>query len=45
MGLGFFIAKTLIERSSGSLTLQNQEPPGTGAAVKVILRRDSLTWV
>ncbi|NJM35146.1 MAG: ActS/PrrB/RegB family redox-sensitive histidine kinase [Rhodomicrobium sp.] len=44
MGLGFFIAKTLLERSNGMLSLENREPPGSGAMVRVSLRRDRLTW-
>lgn len=39
MGLGFFIAKTLLERSSGSLTLDNREFPETGAIVRITLKR------
>jgi two-component system sensor histidine kinase RegB len=39
MGLGFFIAKTLIERSSGSLMLDNRDFPESGAVVRVILKR------
>jgi two-component system sensor histidine kinase RegB len=39
MGLGFFIAKTLIERSGGTLTLENREFPKSGAIVYVTLKR------
>jgi two-component system sensor histidine kinase RegB len=35
LGLGFFIAKTLLERSGASLTLANREPPEKGAIVRV----------
>ncbi|CAN5184436.1 ActS/PrrB/RegB family redox-sensitive histidine kinase [soil metagenome] len=35
LGLGFFIAKTLLERSGGSLALANREPPARGAVVRV----------
>jgi two-component system, sensor histidine kinase RegB len=35
MGLGFFIAKTLLERSGASVTLANQELPQRGAIVRV----------
>jgi two-component system, sensor histidine kinase RegB len=35
MGLGFFIAKTLLERSGASVTLANQELPLRGAIVQV----------
>lgn len=37
LGLGFFIAKTLLERSGARLTLENRSPPQTGAIVR-------LTW-
>lgn len=39
MGLGFFIAKTLIERSSGTVNLDNREFPDTGAIVRITLKR------
>lgn len=35
LGLGLFIAKTLIERSGAQLTLTNAPLPGTGAVVRV----------
>jgi two-component system sensor histidine kinase RegB len=35
LGLGFFIAKTLLERSGATITLENRQPPGRGAIVKV----------
>jgi two-component system sensor histidine kinase RegB len=35
LGLGFFIAKTLIERSGGTLSCVNRPPPQSGAVVKV----------
>lgn len=35
MGLGIFIAKTLLERSAGSIALRNREPPESGACVEV----------
>jgi len=35
LGLGLFIAKTLIERSGAQLTLTNAPPPATGAVVRV----------
>jgi two-component system sensor histidine kinase RegB len=37
LGLGFFIAKTLLERSGAVLTLRNQAPPMHGATIV-------LTW-
>jgi two-component system sensor histidine kinase RegB len=39
MGLGYFIAKTLLERSSGTLTLENREFPDSGAIVRVTLKQ------
>ncbi|MEL6372580.1 MAG: ActS/PrrB/RegB family redox-sensitive histidine kinase [Pseudomonadota bacterium] len=35
LGLGFFIAKTLLERSGAEITLSNAPPPQTGAIVRV----------
>ncbi len=35
LGLGFFIAKTLLERSGARLALANREPPERGAIVRV----------
>jgi two-component system sensor histidine kinase RegB len=40
LGLGFFIAKTLLERSGATLDYENREPPETGAVVRVTWRRD-----
>jgi two-component system, sensor histidine kinase RegB len=37
LGLGFFIAKTLLERSGATLSLKNQAPPMHGATI-------ALTW-
>jgi two-component system sensor histidine kinase RegB len=39
LGLGFFIAKTLLERSGARLALGNREPPAHGAIVKVVWPR------
>ncbi len=39
LGLGFFIAKTLLERSGGKLSLINQAPPLHGATVTVTWSR------
>jgi len=33
LGLGFFIAKTLLERSGATLSFENRDPPEHGAAV------------
>jgi two-component system sensor histidine kinase RegB len=35
LGLGFFIAKTLLERSGATLTFENRRQPAGGAVVKV----------
>jgi two-component system sensor histidine kinase RegB len=35
MGLGFFIAKTLLERSGATVSLENRLPPDTGAVARV----------
>ncbi len=35
MGLGFFIAKTLLERSGATITLSNREIPAHGAIVRI----------
>lgn len=42
MGLGFFIAKTLLERSKATLKLQNRERPASGARVEVAWQRPEL---
>jgi two-component system, sensor histidine kinase RegB len=39
LGLGFFIAKTLLERSAAKLSLKNETPPSHGATVTVIWSR------
>jgi two-component system sensor histidine kinase RegB len=35
LGLGFFIAKTLLERSGAGVNLENRPPPATGAVVRI----------
>jgi two-component system sensor histidine kinase RegB len=35
LGLGFFIAKTLLERSGATLSFENRQFPDRGAVVKV----------
>ena len=35
LGLGFFIAKTLLERAGATLSLENRPAPGRGAVVKL----------
>ncbi len=39
LGLGFFIAKTLLERSGASVEYENREGADTGAVVRVTWRR------
>lgn len=39
LGLGLFIAKTLIERSGADLTLTNAAPPATGAVARIVWPR------
>ncbi|MGZ5917194.1 MAG: hypothetical protein ACXWJ4_07700, partial [Methyloceanibacter sp.] len=39
MGLGFFIAKTLLERSGARIELANRAVPARGATVTVIWSR------
>jgi two-component system sensor histidine kinase RegB len=39
LGLGLFIAKTLIERSGAQLTLSNAIPPATGAVARIVWPR------
>ena len=41
LGLGLFIAKTLIERSGAQLTLTNAAPPSSGAVVRIVWPRAS----
>ncbi len=41
LGLGFFIAKTLLERSGARVSLENRVPPDHGAVVRVTWSRDS----
>jgi len=42
LGLGFFIAKTLLERTGASLTFENRPPPGTGAVIGIHWPRTAL---
>lgn len=41
MGLGLFIAKTLLERSGASLEIRNQPPPGRGARATISWPRET----
>jgi two-component system sensor histidine kinase RegB len=42
LGLGFFIAKTLLERTGASLSLTNRPAPAHGAVVRVAWPRDAI---
>src|SRR5215211_187085 len=39
LGLGLFIAKTLVERSGAELTLTNTAPPASGAIARIVWSR------
>ncbi len=41
LGLGFFIAKTLLERSGASVALENREPPERGALITISWPRET----
>jgi two-component system, sensor histidine kinase RegB len=41
LGLGLFIAKTLIERSGAQLSLSNAAPPATGAVARIVWPRQA----
>ena len=41
LGLGFFIAKTLLERSGARIMLSNREAPATGAMVRIAWTREA----
>jgi two-component system sensor histidine kinase RegB len=41
MGLGLFIAKTLLERSGGALAFANRPAPATGALARIVWQRAS----
>jgi two-component system sensor histidine kinase RegB len=45
LGLGFFIAKTLLERSGATLAFANRAPPETGAVVRVRWNRADFEYV
>ncbi len=42
MGLGFFIAKTFLERSGATVAAENRTPPATGAMVQIVWPRARL---
>ena len=41
LGLGYFIAKTLLERSGAAVTLDNRERPSRGAIVRITWPREA----
>lgn len=43
LGLGLFIAKTLIERSGAQMTLSNAPPPAGGAVIRIAWPRDAFS--
>ena len=43
LGLGFFISKTLLERSGATLELENRNIPQQGAIVRISWRREAFT--
>ena len=45
LGLGFFIAKTLLERGGGTLRVENRVAPATGAVVHLSWQREALESV
>ena len=42
LGLGFFISKTLLERTGAKLEVRNRRPPNQGAVVKTVWPRTSI---
>ncbi|ANP44709.1 hypothetical protein ATE48_01615 [Candidatus Viadribacter manganicus] len=42
LGLGFFISKTLLERTGAKLEVRNRRPPNRGALVKAVWPRASI---
>lgn len=42
LGLGFFISKTLLERTGARLDVRNRRPPNQGAVVKTVWQRTSI---
>jgi len=42
LGLGFFIAKTLLERTGATLTFENRPLPATGASIRITWPRRAL---
>jgi two-component system, sensor histidine kinase RegB len=44
MGLGFFIAKTFLERSGGVVAAENRTPPASGAMVQIVWPRAKIEF-
>ena len=44
MGLGFFIAKTLLERSGATVSLANRAAPEHGAIIQLSWPRGAVDW-
>ncbi|WP_417692315.1 ActS/PrrB/RegB family redox-sensitive histidine kinase [Roseibium sp.] len=42
LGLGFFIAKTLLERTGAKIAIENRPPPETGASIRVTWSRATI---
>jgi two-component system sensor histidine kinase RegB len=42
LGLGFFISKTLLERTGAKLEVRNRRAPNQGALVKAVWPRASI---
>lgn len=42
LGLGLFVAKTLLERSGATMTMGNRPTPATGAIIRIEWRRDDI---
>lgn len=45
MGLGFFIAKTFLERSGATVVAENRMPPAAGAVVQIVWPRARISSV
>jgi len=42
LGLGFFIAKTLLERTGAKMSVRNRTPPARGAVVQARWKRAAI---
>lgn len=45
LGLGVFIAKTLLERTGAKLMFANKKEPGSGASIRLVWSRESLEFL